>query len=75
MRTPLRWLTYSNGTTAPFGEVAAPCALTHAPAKHALGLDPEGRSGSPKDMRRLCNLRRFPFISDHPLIPYERETP
>jgi hypothetical protein len=27
-----------------------------------------------KDMRQLWNLRRFPFIWDHRVFPYERET-
>jgi hypothetical protein len=27
-----------------------------------------------QDMRQLEKLRRFPFISDHSVIPYERET-
>jgi hypothetical protein len=27
-----------------------------------------------KDMRQLWNLRRFPFIWDHRVIPYERKT-
>jgi hypothetical protein len=59
----------------------------HVPAKHALGLDPRVESGSPrrtvvrqgeplfadKDMRLHWNLRRFPFIWDHQVIPFERE--
>jgi hypothetical protein len=28
-----------------------------------------------KDMRQKSNPRRFPFIWDHPVIPYEWETP
>jgi hypothetical protein len=36
------------------------------------------RQGEPlfadKDMRQHENLRRFPFISDHSVIRYERET-
>jgi hypothetical protein len=28
-----------------------------------------------KDMRQHKDLRRFPFIWDHRVIPYERETP
>jgi hypothetical protein len=27
-----------------------------------------------KDMRQMWNLRRFPFIWDHRVIPYERKT-
>jgi hypothetical protein len=27
-----------------------------------------------KDMRQQLNLLRFPFIWDHRVIPYERET-
>jgi hypothetical protein len=27
-----------------------------------------------KDMRKSQNLRRFPFIWDHRVIPYERKT-
>ena len=27
-----------------------------------------------KDLRQKWNLRRFPFIWDHPVIPYERKT-
>jgi hypothetical protein len=49
------------------------------------GDDPDARSASAcpgevesrfadKDMRQLRNLRRFPFILDHRVIQYERET-
>jgi hypothetical protein len=50
--------------------------LAHVPAKHALGLDPRVESGfADKDMRQQKNLPRFPFILDHRVIQYERETP
>jgi hypothetical protein len=47
--------------------------LAHVPAK----WNPV-RQGEPlfadKDMRQHGNLRRFPFIWDHRVIPYERKT-
>jgi hypothetical protein len=48
--------------------------LAHVPAKWK-----PVRQGEPlfadKDMRQIWNLRRFPCIWDHSVIPYERKTP
>jgi hypothetical protein len=41
--------------------------IAHVPAKWIRFAD--------KDMRQHKNLRRFPFIWDHSVIPYERKTP
>jgi hypothetical protein len=41
--------------------------IAHFPAKWIRFAD--------KDMRQQKNLRRFPFIWDQSVIPYERKTP
>jgi cyclohexyl-isocyanide hydratase len=41
----------------------------------ARGSRRSGIRFADKDMRQLQNLPRFPFIWDHSVTPYERETP
>jgi hypothetical protein len=58
------------------GAAVPPCYRVNAcPGEACLRARPEGGIRfADKDMRQHWNLRRFPFIWDHQVIPYERET-